>query len=70
VVASGVGMNYRGLTSDNAVFILISLEGPDSYSLTGGLGVRMAHLSGTLADVEFPTQMFFIGAPELKGGRD
>lgn len=37
-----------GITPDNAVFVLLSFEGPDIYSIAGGLGVRMSHdLLGT-----------------------
>jgi glycosyltransferase involved in cell wall biosynthesis len=59
-------LNRSKITSDNAVFILLSFEGPDAYSFAGGLGIRMTHLSNTLADMRFPTQLFFIGDPRLE----
>jgi glycosyltransferase involved in cell wall biosynthesis len=55
------------INKDNTIFVLLSFEGPDQYSFAGGLGVRMAHLSNTLSDMGFPTQLFFIGDPGLKG---
>lgn len=53
------------ITPENAEFILLSFEGPDLYSLAGGLGVRVTHLSCTLAEAGFGTQLFFIGDPHL-----
>ncbi len=60
-------MTYTNITTDNTLFVLLSFEGPDLYSLAGGLGVRVANLSGTLASMGFPTHLFFIGAPGFKG---
>lgn len=53
------------IAPENAEFILLSFEGPDQYSLAGGLGVRVTHLSCTLAESGFGTQLFFIGDPHL-----
>ena len=60
-------MKLRNITPENAVFILISFEGRDYYSLAGGLGVRVANLSETLAGMGFPVHVFFIGDPKLPG---
>ena len=60
-------MRRRSITTDNTVFVLLSFEGPDRYSLAGGLGVRVTHLSGTLAHLGFPTHLIFVGDPRLKG---
>jgi glycosyltransferase involved in cell wall biosynthesis len=57
----------KSLTPENAVFLLVSFEGPDLYSQAGGLGVRMAGLSHSLADAGFETHLFFIGDPALPG---
>jgi hypothetical protein len=35
--------------------------------MAGGLGVRVTHLSQTLAKEGFTTHLFFIGDPYLKG---
>ena len=59
-------MRPTGITADNTIFVLLSFEGPDQYSLAGGLGVRMTNLSQTLASLDFLTHLFFIGDP---GGR-
>jgi glycosyltransferase involved in cell wall biosynthesis len=55
------------LSPSNTVFIILSFEGPDRYSLAGGLGIRVANITRTLADMGFPTHLFFIGDPKNKG---
>ncbi|MGH7620002.1 MAG: glycosyltransferase family 4 protein, partial [Gemmatimonadaceae bacterium] len=53
------------LTPDSTMFILVSFEGPDSYSQAGGLGVRMTGLAHALVDLDYETHQFFIGDPDL-----
>ena len=60
-------MKARGITAENTVFVIVSFEGRDTYSLAGGLGVRVANLSETLADMGFPVHVFFVGDPKLPG---
>jgi glycosyltransferase involved in cell wall biosynthesis len=60
-------MKYNNITTSNTEFVLISFEGPDSYSNAGGLGVRMQYLAHTLAKIGFTTHLFFIGDPKLPG---
>jgi len=60
-------MKARAITTDNTVFVIVSFEGRDPYSLAGGLGVRVANLSEALADMGFPVHVFFIGDPKLPG---
>ena len=60
-------MRPTGIAADNTIFILLSFEGPDQYSLAGGLGVRITNLSRTLASLDFPTHLFFIGDPRGRG---
>lgn len=60
-------MKTRAITTENTVFVIVSFEGRDPYSLAGGLGVRVANLSETLADIGFPVHVFFIGDPKLPG---
>jgi glycosyltransferase involved in cell wall biosynthesis len=60
-------MNSTSITPDSAVFIVVSFEGPDSYSQAGGLGVRVSGLVQTLAELDFETHLFFIGDPVLPG---
>jgi glycosyltransferase involved in cell wall biosynthesis len=55
------------LTPENTEFIILSFEGPDPYSMAGGLGVRVNHLSSTLSNMGFRTHLFFIGDPWLNG---
>jgi glycosyltransferase involved in cell wall biosynthesis len=50
-----------------AVFVLVSFEGPDPYSQAGGLGVRVSGLARTLAAAGYETHLFFIGDPKLPG---
>ena len=51
------------ITPQNTVFAILSFEGPDRYSLAGGLGVRMSELSRALAEAGFQTHLYFIGDP-------
>jgi glycosyltransferase involved in cell wall biosynthesis len=53
------------LAPESLDFVLLSFEGPDEYSLAGGLGVRMKELSLELAQQGFRTHLFFIGDPDL-----
>ena len=52
--------------SDTA-FIVLSFEGPDTYSHAGGLGSRVRELSEALAGMGHETHLFFIGDPTLPG---
>jgi len=60
-------MGRSAIAADNAVFVVLSFEGPDPYSLAGGLGVRVINLAETLAGEGFPIHFFFVGDPRLKG---
>ncbi len=51
----------------DALFIVVSFEGPDPYSQAGGLGVRVSGLIHALADLHHETHLFFIGDPALPG---
>ena len=44
----------REVTPENTEFVILCFEGPDPYSLAGGLGVRVDYLSSTLAQMGFP----------------
>jgi len=58
---------WHEISPDNTIFVLLSFEGPDPYSLAGGLGVRTTNLSLTLAKLGFATHLFFVGDPKRKG---
>ena len=60
-------MEHKTINFDNTVFILLSFEGPDPYSLAGGLGTRIVNLSLALAGKGFQTHLFFVGDPKAKG---
>lgn len=47
----------------DATFILISFEGPDAYSLAGGLGMRVTELSRALARAGHRVHLVFVGDP-------
>lgn len=47
----------------NPTFILLAFEGPDRYSLAGGLGVRVTELAQALAEEGFETHLLFVGDP-------
>lgn len=48
-------------------FAILAMEGPDLYSMAGGLGVRVTELSRCLADMGYPTHLYFVGDPKLPG---
>ncbi len=60
-------MRPTAIRPDNTEFIVLSFEGPDRYSLAGGLGVRVTHLSQALANAGFRTHLFFVGDPRQPG---
>lgn len=43
--------------------VLLSFEGPDPYSMVGGLGTRATELSAALADAGIQTTLVFVGDP-------
>jgi len=43
---------------------MVSFEGPDQYSLAGGLGVRARELTRALAGMGYVTTLVFVGDPE------
>lgn len=55
------------IAPDNSIFIVLSFEGPDVYSMAGGLGTRITHLTSTLAAMNFQVHHIFIGAPRMDG---
>lgn len=60
-------MGTGTLNPEDTVFVILSFEGPDRYSLAGGLGVRVSKLSESLAGLGYETHLFFVGDPELEG---
>lgn len=61
------------ITPANTVFAFVAFEGPDRYSLAGGLGMRISELTEALAHAGYETHLFFMGSPdapfyELRGG--
>jgi len=55
------------LAPETATICILSFEGPDRYSLAGGLGVRVTHLAETLARRGFETHLLFVGDPDAPG---
>ncbi len=47
----------------DAVFAVLCFEGPDRYSLAGGLGSRIAGLTAALAHAGATTHLYFVGDP-------
>src|SRR5579883_1964427 len=45
------------------VAVLLSFEGPDPYSMVGGLGTRVTELSAALAEAGVRTTLVFVGDP-------
>jgi glycosyltransferase involved in cell wall biosynthesis len=44
--------------------VIVAFEGPDRYSLVGGLGVRVTQLAAALGDAGVATDLLFIGDPQ------
>jgi glycosyltransferase involved in cell wall biosynthesis len=44
--------------------VLLSFEGPDPYSMVGGLGTRVTELSAALANAGIETSLIFVGDPK------
>jgi len=55
------------ITPQNTIFIVLSFEGPDVYSIAGGLGSRITYLTNTLAEMGFQVHHIFIGDPRKDG---
>ena len=55
------------LSAERAVFAVLCFEGPDRYSLAGGLGSRIAGLTEALAEAGAQTHLYFIGSPDAPG---
>ena len=45
--------------------VVLSFEGPDRYSMVGGLGVRVTELTIALDNAGFATDLYFVGDPTL-----
>ena len=60
-------MTWKNINPENTEFVVLCFEGPDRYSMAGGLGMRIDNLSSTLAKMGFWTHLFFIGNPESRG---
>jgi glycosyltransferase involved in cell wall biosynthesis len=55
------------INPDTTEFVILSFEGPDRYSLAGGLGTRVTELARALASQGYRTHIFFVGDPDLPG---
>jgi glycosyltransferase involved in cell wall biosynthesis len=60
-------MRTSRITPENTEFVVLCFEGPDLYSMAGGLGMRISQLSSTLAEAGFTTHLFFVGDPNAAG---
>ena len=55
------------ITPATAEVVILSFEGPDRYSLAGGLGTRATELAQALAEQGYRCHLFFVGDPNLPG---
>jgi len=55
------------IVPENTVFVVLCFEGPDLYSMAGGLSSRITHLTNTLAEMGFQVHHIFIGDPGMDG---
>lgn len=61
------GEGVAGTAVADAVFAVLCFEGPDRYSLAGGLGSRIAGLTEALAAAGAETHLYFVGDPSAPG---
>ena len=52
---------------ENTIFIVLSFEGLDVYSMAGGLGTRVTYLTNTLTQMGFQVHHIFLGDPNMAG---
>jgi glycosyltransferase involved in cell wall biosynthesis len=57
-------------TPENLDAVVVSFEGPDPYSMAGGLGVRATEMCRALVAKGFKTHLVFIGDPGLPREQD
>lgn len=59
-------MNSPGLENlrRKIEFVVLSFEGPDPYSMVGGLGVRVTEMTRVMAGLGYRTRLFFVGDPD------
>jgi len=62
-----MGLQPTAITPDNTQFVVLSFEGPDRYSLAGGLGVRVSNLCQSLSASGYQTHLIFVGDPKHPG---
>lgn len=67
VARTARGGPHLSLSVQDAVFAVLCFEGPDRYSLAGGLGSRIAGLTEALAAAGAETHLYFIGDPHAPG---
>ncbi len=60
------GKNTTETREKNTTFVVLSFEGPDRYSLAGGLGARVSNLTLCLGQ-NYDTHLFFVGDPKRQG---
>ena len=61
------GAGVAGAAAADAVFAVLCFEGPDRYSLAGGLGSRITGLTEALAAAGAETHLYFVGDPAQPG---
>jgi len=62
-----MGPHPTAVAPENTQFVVLSFEGPDRYSLAGGLGVRVSNLCHSLANSGYQTRLIFVGDPKQPG---
>ena len=60
-------MKVTEINPETTQFVILCFEGPDRYSMAGGLGVRIVNIASTLAGMGYRTHFFFVGDPTLPG---
>ena len=59
--------HHGGMSPENTVFVSLCFEGPDQYSMAGGLGTRVTEFTESLAQAGYETHLIFVGDPTEPG---
>ncbi|HKT37918.1 MAG TPA: glycosyltransferase [Ktedonobacterales bacterium] len=59
-----------GISPENTIFVSLCFEGPDIYSMAGGLGTRVTEFTESLAQLGYETHLIFVGDPNKPAVED
>ena len=66
----GITARGGGISPENTIFVSLCFEGPDIYSMAGGLGTRVTEFTESLAHLGYETHLIFVGDPSKPPAED